>query len=435
MKTTYFLNERKHTSATHCVLLLLLPFFGLLAACGGGGGDDPDPDPAIPVTVTLNPLTVAIPATGGESTISVTTTADWSAASNQGWLTVTKESSTSLKIQAEANTTGNDRPAKVTFTAGTATASVNVTQAKLSAMQADSLALIALYNATAGSNWTTKWNLATPVKQWHGVTVTNNRVTMLKLGNNNLNGTFPEAITTLSELQYMDVCRNALNGALPAAINNLTKITYFDISENQFTGAVPTVSNLTKLVLFDASVNGFTGPLPASLSNAVLLEYLAFHKNAMNDALPAAWKTLVKLNYLDVSGNDFSGAIPADWSTLTKMQAFYLYKNSLHGTIPAYLTTFPHLKSLALDGNNLSGSIPAALGDIPALEELWLAKNQLTDVIPNSLLNNSHWSVWEENVCPQQSGYGFTNCTPSPAPAQSKACDYHPRLAKEKYRK
>ena len=44
----------------------------------------------------------------------------------------------------------------------------------------DSLALVALYNATAGPNWTdnTNW-LTTPVSQWNGGTLTGDWVTTL----------------------------------------------------------------------------------------------------------------------------------------------------------------------------------------------------------------------------------------------------------------
>ncbi|MCL2098586.1 MAG: hypothetical protein FWH23_07520 [Bacteroidales bacterium] len=98
--------------------------------------------------------------------------------------------------------------------------------------------------------------------------------------------------------------------------------------------------------------------------------------------------------------------------------------------------TFTALESLALDGNNLTGTIPDDLGDLPKLSELWLAQNQLTGTVPNSLLHNVHWSVWKDDVCPQQ-GVGFSNCSESPTPSNIMKIKKSAiaEQVKEKYRK
>jgi len=36
-------------------------------------------------------------------------------------------------------------------------------------LERDSIALVALYNATDGANWSKKWLLDTPLEDWHGV--------------------------------------------------------------------------------------------------------------------------------------------------------------------------------------------------------------------------------------------------------------------------
>ena len=48
--------------------------------------------------------------------------------------------------------------------------------------QTDSLALVAIYNASKGAEWAkNKWDLTKPINEWNSVTVTNDRVTALKL--------------------------------------------------------------------------------------------------------------------------------------------------------------------------------------------------------------------------------------------------------------
>ena len=57
-------------------------------------------------------------------------------------------------------------------------------------------ALVALYNATDGANWTdnTNWlNDGVPLNSWHGVTTdAEGRVTVLNLSGNNLTGSIPQ---------------------------------------------------------------------------------------------------------------------------------------------------------------------------------------------------------------------------------------------------
>ena len=50
-------------------------------------------------------------------------------------------------------------------------------------------ALIALYNATNGSEWNSSWNLETSIETWYGVTVEDNKVVEISLQFNNLQGT------------------------------------------------------------------------------------------------------------------------------------------------------------------------------------------------------------------------------------------------------
>jgi hypothetical protein len=51
-------------------------------------------------------------------------------------------------------------------------------------------------------------------------------------------------------------------------------------------------------------------------------------------------------------------------------------------------------------------------------------------------MSNAYWSKWEANVCPQQSGYGFTNCNSAQASTVPNPgiTDFGQQL-KEDYRK
>ena len=107
----------------------------------------------------------------------------------------------------------------------------------------DKAALVALYNATEGANWTTNtnWSSEESLSSWHGVTTNSDgRVTALALNDNGLDGTLPTALGDLSELEQLDLQDNDLSGALPSELANLTNLTSLLLTESRaLTGPLP----------------------------------------------------------------------------------------------------------------------------------------------------------------------------------------------------
>ena len=102
---------------------------------------------------------------------------------------------------------------------------VTVSEMKVQAQVAeqDSLALVALYNATDGPNWTVNTNWLTgPVASWSAVTVTGDRVTSLSLVVNRLTGRIPEEVGNLTNLSFLFLSQNQLTGPIPETLGNLT---------------------------------------------------------------------------------------------------------------------------------------------------------------------------------------------------------------------
>lgn len=109
----------------------------------------------------------------------------------------------------------------------------------------DREALIALYKATNGDNWTnnTNWCTDKPLSEWYGVIVdrVTGRVNGLYLFQNNLTGYLPEEIGGLTEVISFDIQHNSLSGALPEGISSLMngKYSSFFIFDNEFSGQLP----------------------------------------------------------------------------------------------------------------------------------------------------------------------------------------------------
>ncbi len=79
-------------------------------------------------------------------------------------------------------------------------------------LENDSLLLVDFYNQMGGANWTTPWDLSTPVATWQGVSldVTACQVVELDLSNNNLVGILPD-MTDFPSLYKLDVTNNQLD--------------------------------------------------------------------------------------------------------------------------------------------------------------------------------------------------------------------------------
>jgi len=130
--------------------------------------------------------------------------------------------------------------------------------------QSERDALIALYNATDGDNWTTNtyWNTDESVANWYGVTVENidgaDHVTKLYLYDKNLNGYIPAEMGNLTYLSYMNLSTNLLSGTIPAEIGNLINLTSLLLNKNELTGELPAeMNNLTNLTKFYIYNNNF----------------------------------------------------------------------------------------------------------------------------------------------------------------------------------
>ena len=120
----------------------------------------------------------------------------------------------------------------------------------------DKLALVALYDATDGSNWTTatNWTSDQPLSSWHGVTTdSDGRVTELDLNGNGLTGTLPSALGDLDVLERLDLGDNALSGELPAEAANLTSLQELHLRRSRaLSGALPeAITELTDLDTVD----------------------------------------------------------------------------------------------------------------------------------------------------------------------------------------
>ncbi|MDH5608862.1 MAG: T9SS type A sorting domain-containing protein, partial [Cyclobacteriaceae bacterium] len=113
---------------------------------------------------------------------------------------------------------------------------------RVSSLQRDSTALIAIYDAvvTAGStvdNWKSK-----PLSQWNEITIANNRVTQLNLAGKAVEGVMPVDLLDIGSLTTLDLSGNQLTWV--PALTSLTSLLNVNLASNQldFSSIEPNVN-------------------------------------------------------------------------------------------------------------------------------------------------------------------------------------------------
>lgn len=231
--------------------------------------------------------------------------------------------------------------------------------------------LLAARDSLAGTA-SLNWSANRSITQWDGVTVggTPQRITRLYLGINQLNGTIPPELGSLSSLKELDLYNNRLSGTIPSELGSLPSLELLNISSNRLSGTMP--------------------PELGSLSN---LEWLRLGGNRLSGTIPSELSSLSNLKELNLWGNQLSGTIPPELGSLPNLQTLWLWNNQLSGTIPASLGSLSNLEVLELWNNQLIGTIPASLGNLANLELLSLSSNQLSGTIPPELGSLSNLRV------------------------------------------
>lgn len=278
--------------------------------------------------------------------------------------------------------------------------------------QTDSLALVALYNATNGPSWTDRANwLSGPLNTWSGVVLSSNRVYSIDKYGDGLSGKLPSIIANLSELRYFYLGDNSLpgsiapeifqlvnlialgledcglTGSLSGEISNLVNLTSLNLRDNSLSGAIPTelasLPNIQDISLYN---NQLSGSIPSSITSISTLTGLYLSNNKLTGTLPTSWSS--NLRWLHLSANQLTGSIPSQLAGLSLLNELYIEDNQLTGSIPNGFEN-TSLQELYLRANQLTGSIPAGIGQISTLVELNLESNNLTGVVPSTFTSLS----------------------------------------------
>lgn len=260
----------------------------------------------------------------------------------------------------------------------TASNTVEVTISQEGVIDADSLALVDLYNACNGENWPNQeyW-LNGPIREWWGVEIADNRVTELHLSSNNVDGIIPESFGNLDGIIDLNLGGNNLS-TLPESIGNLVIMTKCWVGWNPLTSLPESIGDLENLEELHI---GFTnlGELPESFGNLDNLNWLALGDAGLN-SLPSTFGNLSSLQNCFIWGNNLT-ELPAGFGDLESLYYLLLNNNQLT-SLSENFGDLDNLSHLDLEENLLT-ELPASFGDLASLDSLYLAQNQLTSLPEN----------------------------------------------------
>jgi len=261
-------------------------------------------------------------------------------------------------------------------------------------IKSDCVALLSLFTSTGGSQWTNKagWAVNKNPCVWFGVNCQGNRVSSIVMEQtpndpgNNLVGSIPGSIGSLTGLVTLDLSSNELTGSIPTNIGRLKQLTALDLSGNLLTGAIPNqIGGLTKLsVELDLHSNQLSGPLPPSLVNLNAVQILDLGSNSLSGPITFVGG-MPALRQIDLRENQFGGAVPGVFGGLQFLNRLDLSVNNFTG-IGAGFGDAPTLDDIDLSENNLGG-FSNEFTQIATLSELDLSLNVMTGLIPNAIIN------------------------------------------------
>ncbi len=409
-----------------------------ILSCGGEDTSGPPPGPppppptaTVPVSITLDPETVAVVA-GDTVRVRARVLNDRAQPISDAVVTWASTDPAVATVDATGLVTGlKEGNASLTATSGPASNSAPVAVHSL-----DRAVLMDLFTGTFGAEWTNNANWASdePVGSWHGVTANEqSRVTALNLNENNLNGELPADLGDMAFLTELIVNGNPdLSGPIPFSLSGLgiqqlqyggtMLCTVRDEDFQAWLSAIPTRdggfiacneerSDLMKLydamggeswtesgnwgtdaplddwygiavddstgrvIAIDLNRNNLSGEVPTEIQYFPHLRVLRLDYNRLEGEVPPEIGLLTELRRMDIDGNEFTGPIPPEIVNLVNLRVLWMGGNRMSGPIPPAMGNMDSLRAIQLNDNMLSGPLPPELGDAAALEALWLQNN------------------------------------------------------------
>ena len=252
---------------------------------------------------------------------------------------------------------------------------------------------------------------ATDPSTWTGVQWSkDNRVTRIRIRQQNLTGSLPPNLGNLTALQSLDIAHNQLTGPLPS-LAGLSSVQDLLLSNNEFTSIPPDFfTGMISLQQVSLDYNSFSPwVIPDSLRAASALQVFSATNASISGKIPDFFggDTFAGLTQLHLAFNLLEGELPKSFSgstiqslwlngqkstskltgridvlqNMTQLSEVWLHSNSFSGPLPD-LSGLTQLQNFSVRDNSFSGPVPGSLMGLKSLQVVNLTNNMLQGPTP-----------------------------------------------------
>ncbi|CAA3030841.1 receptor kinase TMK1-like [Olea europaea subsp. europaea] len=230
------------------------------------------------------------------------------------------------------------------------------------------------------------WSDPDPCK-WKHVVCGEKRVTRIQIGHQNVEGTLPQELSSLTQLERLELQWNNISGPLPS-LKGFNSLQVLMLSNNQFS-SIPAdfFTGMSSLISVEIDNNPFSAwEIPESLKNASALQNFSANSANITGKIPAflGGDEFPSLTNLHLALNNLEGELPSSFSG-SQIESLWLNGQKLGGEI-GVIQNMTYLKEVWLHGNGFSGPLPDFSG-LKNLKSLSLRDNSFTGPVPLSLVN------------------------------------------------
>ncbi|TVU25715.1 hypothetical protein EJB05_28220 [Eragrostis curvula] len=176
-------------------------------------------------------------------------------------------------------------------------------------------------------------------------------LTVLRLQGNRLKGSIPASIGKAAMLTELALAGNRISGDVPD-LGNLNKLEMLDLRDNQLDGELPEMP--TSLVTILLSKNSLKGEIPDQFGQLNLLQHLDVSFNFLVGSPPEELFALPNISYLNLAANMLSGSLSSSLICSNTLGFVDLSTNRFTGDLPSCLNGNLNNKLVKYDGNCLN---------------------------------------------------------------------------------
>ncbi|XP_076908246.1 receptor-like protein EIX1 [Bidens hawaiensis] len=227
---------------------------------------------------------------------------------------------------------------------------------------------------------------------FHNLTTLSN-IQHLDLSSNNLPGSIPLSVRKLKSLQVLDLSSNKLTGHVPTFPQKLTEL---HLSGNDLNGSIPvSIGQLSKLRSLDVSHNSLEGVVFEShFANLSMLKDLnAAFNNKLIINVSHEWLPPFQLIQIDLTSCQIVNGFPQWLRSQRELHRLILYNTTISGPLPTWLRKMPNIPFLDLSHNNISGPLTNLPSGVTNIDDDWYFFNQRLFLQNNTFYESIPWSL------------------------------------------